>query len=257
MSFISHAKLLDQPDPRRLDLRASVANINREWLVRVNQQRAAIEVSAIVDVSATMHFGAARSKLDVAAEFLEALGYSAVRIGDSVGLQAFDQQLREDLVMPARFSRGAGQMMGDIARSAVPSSRSGGASLAALSRAVERVAARAALVFIVSDFHWPLDGLESVLDPLAGAMVVPLVIWDPAEITPPEGKRLLSVRQMGASARRHVWLTPRVREQWRDNVAQRRREINDAFAGRDMKPFEMHGAFDSEALSRYFLEAGI
>ena len=84
MNFVSHARLMDQPDPRRLDLRASIANIRKEWLVRVNQQRAAVAVTAIVDVSATMHFGTECSKISVAADFLEALGYSAGGLGLSL-----------------------------------------------------------------------------------------------------------------------------------------------------------------------------
>lgn len=257
MHFISHAKLLDYPDPRRLDLRASIGNIRREWLVRVNQQRAAISVAVIVDVSASMHFGATHSKLHVTADFLAALGASAVRIGDSVGLQAFDQQLREDLAIPSRLGRGVGQIMSDAIRHCVPSKHSPGANVAALAQSIERVAGNAGLIFIISDFHWSLERLDTALDPLAGSMVVPLVIWDRAEVNPPEGKRLLSVRQMGASAKRHVWLTPRVRDQWRDNVVRRQQEISDAFASRDVKPFVMTNGFDAEALSRYFIETGL
>ena len=61
MNFVSHAKLTDQPDPRRLDLRASISNIQRDWLVRVNKQRAAITIAAIVDVSPSMYFGAGQN----------------------------------------------------------------------------------------------------------------------------------------------------------------------------------------------------
>ena len=106
---MSHAKLTDQPDPRRLDLRASISNIQRDWLVRINKQRAAITIAAIVDVSTSMYFGAGQNKLQVAAEFLQALGFSAGGLGDSVSLVPFDSVKRTDLSMPARFGRGLGQ----------------------------------------------------------------------------------------------------------------------------------------------------
>jgi hypothetical protein len=254
MNFVSHARLLDQPDPRRLDLRASIGNIRKEWLVRVNQQRAAITVSAIADVSPSMHFGSPRSKLTVVADFLAALGYSAGRFGDAVGLFAFDQTAREDLHIPARFGRGVGQLMAESIQTCRPSRSSGSASFEALSHCVERTAGNSALVFIASDFHWPLDQLERVLDPLAGALIVPLVIWDRAEIQPPESRRWLSVQQMGSRATRDVWLTPRVRQQWRDKVAQRRQEVAEVFASRNVQPFYVAEGFDPEALSQYFLE---
>ena len=54
--------LFHRPDPRRLDLRASLRTLNEGWLVRVNRQRAGIAVRAIVDVSASMTFGGHRPK---------------------------------------------------------------------------------------------------------------------------------------------------------------------------------------------------
>ena len=255
MNFVSHAKLLDQPDPRRLDLRASISNIQKDWLVRVNQQRAAITITVIVDVSPSMHFGINHSKLKVATDFVTALGYSANSFGDAVGLLAFDQLRREDLSIPARFGRGIGQTMADIIDNCKPSNTLGNASIEALSECIHITAGRSALVFIVSDFHWPLDQLNRLLDPLAGVQVVPLVIWDRAEIHPPKGKRLLCTQQMGAKTTRHVWLTPSVRQQWRANVAHREQEINAVFALHDIKPFLVTDGFNAEALSQYFMEA--
>ena len=78
--------LYDRPDPRRLDLRASLRDIRGDWLVRVNRQRAAVPVQVIVDVSASMGFGSPRPKLQVVADFVEALGQSAFRVGDALGM---------------------------------------------------------------------------------------------------------------------------------------------------------------------------
>ena len=111
MNFVAHARLFDQPDPRRLDLRASLSNLHRDWQVRVNQHRAAIDIVAIVDVSHSMHFGIERKKISLAADFLHALGFSAGGYADAVGLFAFDAIAREDLTVPVRHGRGAGALM--------------------------------------------------------------------------------------------------------------------------------------------------
>src|SRR5690606_14686846 len=79
--FVSHANLHDRPDPRRLDLRASLRDLRGNWLVRVYRQRVSTPVYAVVDVSASMNFGSPRTKLQVAADFIEALGQSAFRAG--------------------------------------------------------------------------------------------------------------------------------------------------------------------------------
>src|SRR5437868_1472218 len=89
--FVTHMSLFNRPDPRRLDLRASLRTLREDWLVRVNRQRAGVAVRALVDVSASMGFGGQRPKLHVVADFLEALGLSAFRVGDAVGMMAFDE----------------------------------------------------------------------------------------------------------------------------------------------------------------------
>ena len=251
LNFVSHARLMDQPDPRRLDLRASLSNLRKEWLVRVNQQRSAIAISAIVDVSSSMRFG---SKISVAADFVEALGYSAGGLGDAVSMYAFDNTMRFDLTLPARYGRGTGQNMAATIKSCTTSG-SATANIDAFAQCVESVTSNTALVFIVSDFHFPIDHLEKTLDPLAGTLVVPVVIWDRVEVEPPPaGNRLLSVRQLGSSDQRHIWLSPQKRSEWRENVARRRAQIKRVFASRDERPFYITDGFNAERLSRYFME---
>jgi hypothetical protein len=296
--FVTHMSLYDRPDPRRLDLRASLRGFNDDWLVRVNRQRAGAAVRAIVDVSASMTFGGARPKLHVVADFVEALGLSAFRVGDAVGMMAFDESERADLFMPARVSRGMGSVMGaalrelcdagDVAGTggavgagsaagtqAASGVRGARASRAAhgqrasraapgdigfsdgLEDAASRLAGQQGLVFLVSDFHWPLEHLDIVLDLLAHAGVVPVIVWDPAETEPPSLNALASLRDAESGARRTLWLRPRLRQEWRQAVARRRAEIDSFFAAHSIRPFYVEGAFNADALSRYFFEADL
>ena len=294
--FVSHVSLYDRPDPRRLDLRASLRGLKDEWLVRVNRQRAGASVRAIVDVSASMMFGGQRPKLHVVADFIEALGMSAFRVGDAVGLMAFDEAERPDLYMPARVSRGMGSLMsaalrevceaGGVADDAratrgrtgagqsasvggAHASRSyNGASIAhqahaynriadGLEDAASRLAGQQGLVFLVSDFHWPLERLDIALDLMAHAGVVPVIVWDPAETEPPTRDALASLRDAETGARRTIWLRPWLRKEWRRSVEQRRAEIDSFFAAHAIRPFYVEGAFDADALSRYFFEADL
>ena len=156
--FVSHASLHDRPDPRRLDLRASLRDLRGDWLVRVHRQRVSTPVYAVVDVSASMHFGSARTKLQVTADFIEALGQSAFRAGDAVGMLAFDANERTDLFVPAVHSRGAAGLMA----SALASCTGAAGAVAGLEQATLRLAGRSGLTFLVSDFHWPLEGLGGV-----------------------------------------------------------------------------------------------
>lgn len=254
--FAAHRRLFDHPDPRRIDLRASVREGRGDWLVRIHRLRVAIPVHLVVDVSASMHFGADRRKLDVVADLAEALGYSAFRSGDSVGLLAFDQREREDLFVPARHSRGNGSLMARTLRDcrAPPGTVPHGGALAALRRTTERLVGRGGLVFLASDFHWPLEGLGELLDQLAPACVVPVVAWDPAETEPPPSRALVALSDAETGVRRSLWMRESLRTRWRDSVATRRAELGALFGSHGMPPFHLHGRFDAEALTRYFME---
>jgi hypothetical protein len=259
LQFAAHARLFDHPDPRRLDLRASVRDGRQEWLVRIHKQRVAVPVYAVVDVSASMQFGAGQTKLQVAADFVEALGHSAFRAGDAVGLLGFDRAERDDLLLPARHSRGMAGSMSALLRecrasdkAAVDSDADVGA---VLKHTVQRLAGKDALVFLVSDFHWPLQALNEVLDTLVRARVVPLVVWNAAETEPPRSGALLAARDAESGARQTLWLRETLRAQWLAAVTRRRGEIDALFGARGMVPFWIEGAFDAEALSRHFLES--
>jgi hypothetical protein len=126
-----------------------------------------------------------------------------------------------------------------------------------LEDAASRLAGQQGLVFLVSDFHWPLERLDIVLDLLAHAGVVPVIVWDPAETEPPSLNALASLRDAESGARRTLWLRPRLRQEWRQGVARRRAEIDSFFAVHSIRPFHVEGTFNADALSRYFFEADL
>jgi uncharacterized protein (DUF58 family) len=249
--FVSHISLYDRPDPRRLDLRASLRDFGGNWLVRVNRQRAGVPVHVIVDVSASMSFGSRKSKLEVAADFVDALGRSAFAVGDALGMRAFDAVEREDLFMPALRGRGIGSVMAAMLRQCATTA--GGAE--GLEAVATHFAGRQGLIFLLSDFHWPIERLDPILDYFAHTFLVPMIIWDPVEVQPPAQDALAAFRDAESGLRRTLWLRPKLRDQWRNAVAQRRTALDRLFAARGIRPFYTGGAFDGEAMSRYFFEA--
>lgn len=249
--FVSHVSLYDRPDPRRLDLRASLREVRGDWLVRVNRQRVSVPVHVIADVSTSMSFGFPKSKLQVVVDFVAALGDSAFRVGDALGMLAFDAHERSDLFVPPLRSRGAGAVMASMLASC--KGAAGGSE--GLEEAALHLAGRSGLIFLASDFHWPLDRLDGVLDMLAHSYIVPIVVWDPAEMQPPKHDGLMPLRDSESGARSTIWLRPSMRARWREAVERRRAELDRLFAARGIRPFYVSGEFDSEALSHYFFEA--
>lgn len=249
LQFATHLRLQDHPDPRRLDLRASIANLRSEWLVRVNRQQAAMTVRLLVDVSASMRFGTP-TKLEVAAGFAQALGQSAFRVGDAVAMAAFDRAERPDLRVGAWRHRGMGEMLAAL----LLQSRGGAGGIEGLREAAALFAGRSGIVFLVSDFQWPLDGLPGVLDALAPAHVVPLVVWDAAEVEPPAGDGLATLRDAETGRSRTLWLRPVLRGRWREAVSERRSALDRLFGARGLRPFYLQGTFDAQALTNHLCE---
>jgi uncharacterized protein (DUF58 family) len=263
--FVSHMRLFDRMDPRRLDLRASLRDPRGDWLVRVTRQRVGVPVMALVDISASMNFGARRTKLDVVADFLEAMGASAFRIGDPCGMTAFDDTHHEDWYQPPTLARGAGHRMSALVRNIAEdgkhathptrAAREHAHQAHGLAEAAMRLAGRPTLVFVISDFHWSLESFGSALDLMPQAHVVPIVVWDEAETTPPTRDGIAVLGDAEAGAHRTLWLRPRLREAWRNAVAERRAAIASFCTQRQVRPFFMQGRFNADAMSEYFLEA--
>lgn len=258
--FAGYARLFDVPDPRRLDLRASIRDPRGDWLVRTYRQRAAMSLNAVVDLSMSMDFGARASKLHVAADFVESMGRSAFSVGDAAGMVTFASQQAAAARWPARYGRGTGLHLASRLReqSQAQGQTSRGRRrvdhAASLADAVKLLPASNTLVFLVSDFHWPLAELKPVLDRLSLATVVPVVVWDPAETDPPMRNGLLTVRDAESGGYRPMWVNDKARTLWRAGVAARRADIDAVFRACGLAPHYVNGSFNPEALSRYFLE---
>jgi uncharacterized protein (DUF58 family) len=264
--FASHRRLFDHPDPRRIDVRASLRNPSGEWLVKLFKQRVAVRVHVIVDVSASMHVGAPQRKLDAVADFVEGLGLSSHGMGDALGLSAFDGVHAAPcaaLNHPPRLARGVGAAMAAQLRAVLPPPKTrhamAGEGLLACAQALAAQGKRDGLVFVVSDFHGvQAQHLHAALDTIGAAQVVPMLVWDRQEMEPPTGQGLLPLVDAETRSHRSLWMRRSLRQQWREAISTRRQALTALFAQRDCPLHELlgpGGRFDADALTRYFYES--
>lgn len=247
--FRSHASLFDSPDARRLDLHASLRDPFGQWLVRVNSLRQSIPVAVVADLSASMGFEGEQRKTQVLADFTAAMAWSAWRTGDSFGFVGADETLRDDWLLPQTRQRGAGLALAQRLRGFEPAGR----SALGLQRAHLRLPQRRALVFLVSDFHLPLEQVRAVLANLSHHEVVPVLLWQPAEFEPAARRGLVQVVDPESGARRWLWWRAALRERWRAARQARREALFHLFAQQRRAPLVIEGAFEADAVTRYFL----
>ena len=248
LEFRGHAPLLDAPDARRLDLHASLRDPFGQWIVRVYSQRMAIPVAVVADLSASMGFEGAQRKLDVLADFVESLSWSAWRTGDSFGFVGCDTAVRSDLVLPPTRARGAGGLLAATLRGLEPEGR----SAHGLREAHRHLPRQRALVFLVSDFHLPLGDVAEVLASLAHHEVVPVVLWQPEEFGLGAARGLVDAIDPESGQRRWLWWRPALRARWEAAHRERRAQLLQVFRARRLAPLVIEGAFDAEAVTRHF-----
>ena len=250
--FRGHAALKDAPDPRRLDLHASLRDPFGDWRVRLFSQRKAVPVVVLADLSASMAYRGQQPKPAVLADLVDSLAWSAWRAGDSFGFIGCAAAVQPGwLQLPTR-QRHAGAALAQALRSWQPQPGAEGACADGLLQAPALLGRQRGLVFLVSDFHFPLPLLQGVLSGLAAHEVVPVVLWDAQEFELPERWGLLHALDPETRRQRLVWWRPALRERWQAALAAQRAALMQAFAEAGRRPLFIDGAFDADAVTRHF-----
>ncbi|GLK86065.1 DUF58 domain-containing protein [Ancylobacter defluvii] len=246
--FRRHVPLLRHPDPRRLDLRASLRDPYGELHVRQFAPRRAVPVAALVDLSGSMRFG--DTVAGGVADLCALLALSAARSGDSFVLFGCDGQVREAASLPFARRRGIEVEV----RQRLVGARPSGMTATGLIEAAGRLPPRRAFVFLVSDFLMPMPEIERLLDALWRHDVVPVLVGAGAleDALPRWG--LVELADLETGAPRLVVMRPTLRERWRRQARERWQALQRLFAERGLRSFELRGALDTDALARRLME---
>ncbi|NOT66765.1 MAG: DUF58 domain-containing protein [Methylophilaceae bacterium] len=250
--FRGYVPFMQNPNPRHIDLRASLRSVPHQLMVRSYHERGAIAVVAIVDLSASMHFAGASEKRELAADIAASIAWSATRGGDAFGLIACDDSLRGDLFEPLSSRRGVAAEVRDKLMQSTPLAK--GAN--ALPLAASQLRAKRSLVFLISDFHLEESLITQTITSLAAHDVVPLVLWDSAEYEDLPKWGWARVSDMETGGERSLFLRPRLTEQIKSAYAERRARIVTLCKQAGARtPFFIQDKFNAELLTRHLLEA--
>ena len=250
--FRGHAALLDAPDPRRLDLHASLRDPFGNWIVRVYSQRKAIPVVMVADLSASMGFEGAQRKLDVLADFVDSLAWSAWRTGDSFGFVGCDSAVRDDVLLPQTRARGVG-----IALAAQACARWHLAGPLGASAADGAPAPGAAALAGVPGLGLP-PAAGRGRAPCSPAWphhdVVPVVLWDPLEFSLDAQRAAwrMSIDPESGAAAAGVVAAGAARALAGGAAASAATRCCSMFRAQRLKPLFIEGAFDADAVTRHF-----
>lgn len=245
--------LVRNPDPRRIDLRISARDPFDGLHVRRFEQKAAVTVYVLVDVSASMGFRGSADKFALAADLCAALAASARRAGDAFGLIGCDEVVRPELTFLATRARGAETEMLARLRGFIPQGR--GAQ--GLRDAAGMIAGRRKLVFVVSDFYMPQDEIEGIFAALAQHDVAPILLADSLEVEKLPRWGIFSLTDLEVGRRRLVVMRPKLREAWQRRSGRRRADLKAIAARYGREPFEIEDRIDWQRFAGYLMEGGV
>jgi uncharacterized protein (DUF58 family) len=252
--FQNFVPFMENPNPRRIDLRATLRTVPRQLMSRAYHERGAIAVYAVLDLSASMRFTGNSDKLKLVAEIAASAAWSAVRSGDSFGLVACDNTVRLDLFAPPSHRVGLvdeiyNKLLADLASN-------GHAEASALPLAAQQLRQKRSLVFLISDFHLSDALISQTFTSLAPHDVVPLVLWDSAEYSNIPNWGWARVRDMEGGADRSLFLRPSLVQKIKATYTARRKNITaHCLKAGTRTPFFIEDTFNAEQLTRHLLEA--
>ena len=248
LQFRNHVPLADAPDPRRFDIRASLRDPFEQIQVRVYQQPSAIPVFVIADLSASMGFVGAHAKVDVVADFVANLSYSAYRTGDRFGFVGCAERTIDEFVLPPTMNRASGMALAERLRAMRPRGRN---SLGLL-EAADLLGPRRALVFLLSDFHISETLLERLFNTLAYHDVVPVLLWDRREFADLPRFGLARVVDDETGHSRLLFMRPSLRRQIEQAFAERRARLDELCLRHGRPPLVVDLGFDADEVTHYF-----
>lgn len=243
-----HAPLLSYPDPRNLDIHASLHDPFGQYFVRTFRQRSTIPVYVVADLSASMGFTGHCRKLDLLAEFAASAAYSAYRTGDRFGFLGCNEDIDWNFYLPSRWYKGVEMAFFKTLIDFRPQAR----NASGLKNTAQYLGKHRSLLFLASDFHFPLPELETILDALNRHDIVPVVITDSAEFSGLPRWRFTRLEDPESGEMRSLLMRPRLHAELRAVFEKRRRDLIHIFTTRSCEPFFITDNFDPDALSNYF-----
>ena len=245
--FQRHQNLIDNPNPRHLDLHASAQDPFGNFLVRSFKQRGRIPVQVIADLSASMAFKGKRQKLQTLIDFLQSVAWAASRTGDALAFHACSDTIHWQYHLPLKwYKRPPAQLWEQFANVKLADSAEALKDMAAY------LGTRPSLVFLVSDFHFELDQLQRILENMSRHDVVPIVIWDENEQLNVANGSYFTIQDAESGKTRSLLMRPALREQISAAFKQHKDDITRLCHQYGRRPFFIEQQFDPDAMTRYF-----
>ena len=248
MEFNRLVSLQQYPDPRRLDLRASIIDPYERWLVREFKQRSAVSVFAIVDLSASVRFNGLQNGKALIIKILTSVMNSTRRYGDRFGLIGFDNKFRKDWFMPAtqRIPVNFDTLNLQFSSGKAERGHKG------LMEAPNWLPKERCLIFFISDFHFSLNLLSYFFSRTIPHQVVPIILEDEVEHSGYDRFGFAFLSDSETRRKKLVLLTKKFKDSLKENYRKRDQQLLTICRQFNSMPVKILGDFDPKVLTEHF-----
>ena len=248
MEFNRLVSLQQYPDPRRLDLRASIIDPYKRWLVREFKQKSSVSVFVIVDLSASVRFNGVQNGGNLISKILTSVMKSTRRYGDRFGLIGFDNEFRQDWFIPAKQRVPLNFDTLDLQFPHGKTKR----GHKGLMEAPNWLPKERCLLFLISDFHISLNLLSYFFSRTISHQVVPIILEDEVEHSGYDRFGFAFLSDSETRRKKLVLLTKKFKDSLKENYRKRDQQLLTICRQFNYRPVKILGDFDPKELTEYF-----
>ena len=250
VEFRGNVPLTDYPDARRIDINQTIRDPNEQVHVRIFNQKNATPIYAVCDLSGSMQFTGQFNKMALAAQIAASIAYSAYQAGDTFSFIGFDKVVREDWVTKSSYRMQDAYELSERLRNYQPAC----VGSEGLLDVNQYLGQQRGLVFLISDFHMPLESIEAALNTLSNHHVIPIVLWDADEYRSLPNFGFSTIIDPETGQQRTLFFRKELKKRFEAMFAQRKAEIESLFMRYESPPHFVENGFDAEAISEYFYQ---
>ena len=250
LEFAGHSNLLDYPDPRRIDLRQTIRDPLEQIYVRIFNQRSATPVVIVSDLSASMGFGIEKTKLRFASEISTVIANSVTTRSDAIGFIGFNDQTETGWWAPISYRPQRTNLLIEKLRNYQPKD----SSHQGIKRVSQVLPNDHTLVFLISDFHMPINDIEESFSKLTKHTIVPIVMWNKAEYKDLPNFGIMNLNDPESGESTTLFLRKKLKAKIIEKFEQRKVQLQNIFLKYDSPPFFVEDKFDPLEMSQYFNE---
>jgi len=234
--FYRKTHFLDEPEPARIDLNASLTDPFENLQVRSYRQRSKLDVLVLIDGSSSMIYA---NKVSMVCKLFDSISQSVTAAGDQMSAYLLTDELQ-----PLTDS--------DSLQSAFAVIEPEHNRADAYMEIHRILPTRPALIFLISDFHWPEQQLHAILTALSAHTVVPVISWLRQEYNDYPLWRFVEMTDLETGKSTLIFVTPSQRRLIRQRYQERQQYLNTLCRAFSQRPFWLLDDYQATQMTHFF-----